>query len=282
VSKNTALQISDIKVVQNIRTPSKDPELTGLMTSIEQNGLLAPIGIKFDAAEEPIVIWGHRRFEALKRLGYKTLHLNKEYVVPEREMTEEDFILTNAIENIHRKDINPIELGKVAEYLHENHNLSYADIAARMAVSYGRITSAVTVFRGAPKEFRDQVGFMQGSGNKMGRIPSGTMAWVASFIPEKDRVSVLNEIRKENIPMTQLAVLRGLLSSGLTLKDALAELKNWRVTYVPFLVNPFVAEKLFGPRWKHKVSGKIRDSAILGEKLPKGLLHAQSAELIEA
>lgn len=53
-----------------------DDEMNLLMASIEESGLLSPIIVrpKEDTADEYEIISGHRRFRAVQKLGYKTIH----------------------------------------------------------------------------------------------------------------------------------------------------------------------------------------------------------------
>lgn len=53
-----------------------DDEMNLLMASIEESGLLSPIIVrpKEDTVDEYEIISGHRRFRAVQKLGYKTIH----------------------------------------------------------------------------------------------------------------------------------------------------------------------------------------------------------------
>src|SRR3990167_6496439 len=128
------IYISDIAQTGNIRTET-DIDLAGLMSSIRDKGLLEPIGIC--------------DFE---------------------NTNDSDFLIINASENIHRKDISPIELGRVACLLYENHNMAISEIAAKFNIPETRVKTYINVFKNLPEEFRKMVGSSSGGSPKKGKI----------------------------------------------------------------------------------------------------------------
>lgn len=62
------IEMSKIKNGKNIRT-ERDSEILELAQSIEVNGLINPIMVKPIGGGMYEVVAGHRRFEAVKRLG---------------------------------------------------------------------------------------------------------------------------------------------------------------------------------------------------------------------
>jgi ParB/RepB/Spo0J family partition protein len=89
----------------NARTDFGD--LSGLKTSIEKNGLFQPLMVrekKRDRGYE--LIFGGRRLSALIELGYNQVDVEM------REVSDEDMSVLALCENIHRKDLNPVETAR--------------------------------------------------------------------------------------------------------------------------------------------------------------------------
>lgn len=94
-------KVSDNPYQSRQRYSKKDMGL--LSKSITERGLLHPI-IVVRVDERYIIVAGHRRFRAFKKLHRKTIP-----AIIRRESTKEDLAIDLAIENAIRKDLSPIE-----------------------------------------------------------------------------------------------------------------------------------------------------------------------------
>ncbi len=90
-----------------------------LVADIKRNGLLQPVLVRPVGAAFALVS-GHRRFAAVKSLGWKTIPA----VV--RTMTDREAYLINAAENIQREDLSPGEIAERAMLLREKFPAEYA------------------------------------------------------------------------------------------------------------------------------------------------------------
>lgn len=113
----TMLKIEQIVPGDNIRKDITKESLAGLIASIKENGILQPLlvrknGEKFD------LIAGYRRFNAAK---YAEL---KEVPVMVKEITEDDRVEIQLIENLQRADINPIDEALAYKGLGEEYKAS--------------------------------------------------------------------------------------------------------------------------------------------------------------
>jgi ParB family chromosome partitioning protein len=109
----TVLKIEQVVPGDNIRKDITKESLASLIASIKENGILQPLlvrknGEKFD------LIAGYRRFNAAK---YAEL---KEVPVMVKEITEDDRVEIQLIENLQRADINPIDEALAYKGLGEN------------------------------------------------------------------------------------------------------------------------------------------------------------------
>lgn len=90
---------------------AEDPELDQLVASMRVDGLLQPVGVlelgRTLKHQKHRLVFGHRRFTAAKRLGWKAIEAT--IVVLPEGFTENDVLQVRAIENLQRKELNPAE-----------------------------------------------------------------------------------------------------------------------------------------------------------------------------
>lgn len=91
------------------RLSISEDKLKELMLSIEENGLIQPVALaRYNSGtnkEELILIAGHRRLEAYRRLGRKTIEAN----ITE-EVSKKDLASMAMVENVQRADLHILEL----------------------------------------------------------------------------------------------------------------------------------------------------------------------------
>jgi len=228
------IELDKIETLENIRTRVKETDLSELMNSIKQQGLLQPIGVQ-DIGNSYVLIWGYRRYLAHKKLGYKKIDA---VILKGENMTEEDFLIINATENLHRKNVNVIEFGRVCYLL--NKNLSISEIASRLSVSASRITSALQSFKKVPEAYRGDIAFFDVGGRKkkQGKIPAMIANQIIRMNLNKDEQdSIYNWVKKEDISSKKILLLSDLLKSGMPLKRALKEIDNWKPYEIHLAVN---------------------------------------------
>jgi len=100
----TTLQIASIVIGERVRKDMGD--IDGLAASIQERGLLQPIGVLKGGA----LVWGHRRLEAVRKLGWTEI-MAKVYDLDDPLAAERD-------ENEQRKSLSPTEavaLGRLIE-----------------------------------------------------------------------------------------------------------------------------------------------------------------------
>jgi ParB family transcriptional regulator, chromosome partitioning protein len=131
------------------RSMFDDAALEALALSIQEVGILQPIVVRKigDAYE---LIAGERRLRAAKRAGLAT--------VPAiiREADDADSLREALIENIHREDLNPIELAEAFRELLEELGLKQEDLAERLGVSRSHIANTIRLLQ-LPAEVQQQL-----------------------------------------------------------------------------------------------------------------------------
>ena len=108
---------------KNIRN-ERDTDIQELADSIETNGLINPILVKPIGNGKYEVVAGHRRYEAVKRLGLPHIECN----ITE-ETSEKDLLLAQVAENIQRKNMSALELVEVFENMKKQYGIRQNAIA---------------------------------------------------------------------------------------------------------------------------------------------------------
>jgi ParB family transcriptional regulator, chromosome partitioning protein len=126
------------------RSTFDDEPLEALATSIREVGILQPIVIRrADAGFE--LIAGERRLRAAKLVGLATIPA----VV--RESDDADSLREALIENIHREDLNPVELAEAFRELLEDLGLKQETLAERLGVSRSHIANTIRLLALPPQ-----------------------------------------------------------------------------------------------------------------------------------
>lgn len=131
------LNVSNITAsLSNPRKSFDEKELIELSESIKTHGLLQPILVRpvsgsldKKGLQNYEIVYGERRFRASKLAQMKTIKAEV------RNITDEDAIEIQIIENLVRKDIHPLEEAEAFKKLLDNGKYTISDIAAKMAKS---------------------------------------------------------------------------------------------------------------------------------------------------
>jgi ParB family chromosome partitioning protein len=117
------IEMAKIKSGKNIRN-ERDADIQELADSIEANGLINPIMVKAIGGGLYEVVAGHRRYEAVKRLGLPHIECNIT-----DETSERDLMLAQIAENVQRKDMSALELVACFDDLKKRFNVNQKQLA---------------------------------------------------------------------------------------------------------------------------------------------------------
>ena len=110
--------------------PRKDiGEIEGFKHSIKEHGILTPIIVSPQDDHRYKIIAGERRYRASKELNLDSIPA----VV--RTVVDQDRLQIQIVENLHRKDLTPIEEAKSYKRLMDEFNLNQGEIAKRTGKS---------------------------------------------------------------------------------------------------------------------------------------------------
>jgi ParB family chromosome partitioning protein len=118
--------------------------LAALTASVLELGVLQPVLVRQveDGAYE--IIAGERRWRAAKRAGFSTIPA----IV--REAGEIASIEQALVENLHRKDLNPLEEAAAYQQLIEDFGLTHEQLATRVGKSRVAVTNTLRLFQLPP------------------------------------------------------------------------------------------------------------------------------------
>jgi ParB family chromosome partitioning protein len=122
------------------RTVFDDETLQALATSIQEVGILQPIVVRRSSAGYEVIA-GERRLRAAKLAGLATIP------VILRESDDAESLREALIENIHRENLNPIELAEAFRELLEELGLKQETLADRLGVSRSHVANTIRLLQ---------------------------------------------------------------------------------------------------------------------------------------
>lgn len=132
-----------IKVEPNKDQPRKqfsEDELQELSDNIRQYGILNPLIVQ-DRKDHYEIIGGERRWRAAKMAGLK------EIPVIIRNYTDQEIAEIALIDNLQRKDLNPIEEALAYKRLLEEFNMKQDEIAEKVSKSRTAVTNSMRLLK---------------------------------------------------------------------------------------------------------------------------------------
>ena len=197
------IPINSIKILDNvriIRNHAKD--VSELMSSIKQDGLLEPIGTRpYDS------------------------NLSDESLV--------DIIIKNTVENIQREDITAAEQGRVFYQLKKKYKMTNSEIASRFGINKNRIKNAMSLYTSVPSELHSKIKFFPtGRSEKKGDIPA-TIGLKIIYLRDRynlnhNQTDQLFKIAKEeDFSKKKAEGIAYFLSIGKTLDEAIKTTKRY-------------------------------------------------------
>lgn len=144
-----ASSLVDIPVQRIERNPAQprvdfsDAELDELADSIRQHGVLQPLlvvrrPLMPGEPEQFELVAGERRLRAARRAGLATVPC-----IIHDDLTERERLEIALVENLQRKDLNPIEQGIAYRRLHTEFGLTHEEIAARVGKSRPAVSNTI-------------------------------------------------------------------------------------------------------------------------------------------
>ena len=236
-------EIDRLVVDKNSRWRVDIPDLAELMESIKQHGVLQPITAR---QEDRVIICGNRRFMACKKLGLKTIPVRYLSHIDDKQL-----LVLNLTENIQRKDISSIEIGReVYVMLHnKDWSISIGEIAVKLGCSQNRIKSCLAAYTSLPEEFRKNVVHQSNdSSRKIGTLPENVVQSILNLnrslsrqnrsIPKLTSTELnwlFVKARDDCLTIGQINLLMYMLLMNIPLRKAYKNLDNYSILRVNFI-----------------------------------------------
>ena len=142
------------KVKPNRNQPRKEfnsNEMSGLIESINNNGILQPVTVRELDNGEFELIAGERRYRAAEALGLTSIPAYIISINSDVEMMEYALI-----ENIQRVDLDPIEEAEGYAILESKYGLTHKNIASKLGKKRSTITNALRLLK-LPRDIKDSL-----------------------------------------------------------------------------------------------------------------------------
>lgn len=210
-----------------------DDNLSELMESIKQNGILQPITAR---KEDKHVICGNRRLGASLKLN-----LTKVPVRYLEGIDDKQLLVLNLMENMQRKDITSIEIGRQCDLMLKDSSfrLSISELATKLGVNTNRIKNCVTMFKRLPPEFRKNVVYeVNGLSRKYGDLPENVVNTILNFgtsfkyINDDEMKLLLRKAASDKITINELNLIGWMYMFGMPFKLALKDYKLYKIMRV--------------------------------------------------
>lgn len=167
------------------REQIKKEQIEELVDSIKQFGILEPLVVAHTPAGYQIIA-GERRWRAAKEVGLK------EVPVHLIETTRKGMLEMALVENVQRKDLNPIERAQAFKRLTNEFNITPTQIAQKISKSPSYVTNSISLLK-LPDAIKDgMVGGLisEGHARALGQIKDPSMAIECYKILLKEEGSV--------------------------------------------------------------------------------------------
>ena len=215
--KNRVMDIGLEQIQVNPQQPRKrfDPsELEDLANSIKAYGIIQPLIVTKLAADSYQLIAGERRLRAAQILSLATVP------VIVREAKEQQKLEMALIENVQRKNLNPIEEALSYKRLIDEFNLTQEEVAKKIGKNRSTLANTLRLLA-LPQEVQQAI--------LDEKISEGHARAIAALPTDKE----------------QLELLKKILRNQLTVRDAESQVKKVRVKghLRTVQANPVILEK---------------------------------------
>jgi len=172
--------------------------LEGLVESIRENGIVQPVVVRQEG-ERYELIAGERRWRAAQLAGMMRIPA----VI--RKVAQDRVLELALVENIQRKDLNPIEEARAYDLLISQMNLSQADVAKRVGRERSSVANSLRLLK-----LPDKVQRMLQDGG----LSSGHAKAIVAISDAATQIRVADEVVRRSLSVRDTEALVQKLQSG--------------------------------------------------------------------
>lgn len=126
-----------------------DQAIDELAQSIRESGIVQPVLVVPDDGHYKIIV-GERRWRAAQKAGLKKIPVMIRNLPPDKQLE------ISIIENIHREDLNPMEIALAYQRMSSEWNYTQQDIAEKVGKDRTSVTNYLRLLK-LPQEIRDSL-----------------------------------------------------------------------------------------------------------------------------
>ncbi len=123
------------------RMKIKPDELIELADSIRENGVIQPLIVTKRGDEDYVLIVGERRLRASQLANQETVP------VVVKEVSPKQMLELAVVENVQRKDLNPIEEALAFKQLKKEFDMSHKDIGKKVGLSRSAVVNKIRLLK---------------------------------------------------------------------------------------------------------------------------------------
>ncbi|MBN2061031.1 MAG: ParB/RepB/Spo0J family partition protein [Deltaproteobacteria bacterium] len=208
-------------------------ELEELALSVREKGIITPVLVsKVESGYR--LIAGERRWRAAQKAGLKRIP------VVVRESTPVESLELSLIENIHRRDLNPIEEAMAYQKLLDDTKVTQEDIAKRVGKDRSTVSNMLRLLK-LPMTIREDL--------VCGKLTTGHARVLAGLNSREEQINFRNMIIKKELSVRETERLLSKVERARTVKK-----KTEEAYYLESLADNL--KKSLGTRVAIKRSGK--------------------------
>ena len=197
----------DLKLIEvnpfQPRTYFDEEALNELAASIKELGVIQPITVRKLSEDKFQLVSGERRFRASKLIGNDTI---PDYI---RIANDQEMLEMALVENIQRKNLDPIEVALSYQRLIDEIKLTQEQLSVRVGKKRSTVTNYLRLLKLDP--------IIQ-TGMRDGFISMGHGRALINIESEKDQIDVYEKILRDKLSVRQTEDLVRVLKSGVTKK----------------------------------------------------------------
>ncbi len=186
------------------RTSFNEEALRELASSIRELGVIQPITIRKLAEDKFQLVSGERRFRASKLIGNKTIPV---YI---RIANDQEMLEMALVENIQRKNLDPIEIALSYQRLIEEINLTQEEMSVRVGKKRSTITNYLRLLKLDP---------IVQTGMRDGFISMGHGRALINIESSENQLNIYEKILRDKLSVRQTEGLVKTIKTGKIIKS---------------------------------------------------------------
>lgn len=173
------------------RAKIEESDIQDLISSIKEKGVIEPIVVK-RSNDHFVLAAGERRLQAARVAGLK------EIPAIIRDLSDQELLEVGLIENLQRKDLNPVEEALAYDKLHKHFKLTHDRIAQLVGKDRSTVTNSLRLLT-LPKRVVEYL--------RSGKINAGHARALLALVDEIKILHVADRIVRDGLSVRQAELL---------------------------------------------------------------------------